>query len=314
MTGFVTQAREYTARGVTAVTASDALHTESSPQLPFWGDPMTRGHVARLAAAFLFVLAIGAEASARTETLRWRHAEPATVAGFRVHWRTAGSTSYRIESVGKPTPDAQGIYSYSVVVDDGVDVYLAMTAYNADNLSSFSSNEICRGPGVPCSTTGGGGTTTPPPTEPPPTSGPQAQIIGFRLWDARTDTIIDNNFTNGEIIPLMQYDCVAIEIVANSYLNSSPARGSVKKQLDGSANSCNQAGVTHENSPPYAWEQDEGPNRFACAVALRASGPHTLTATPFDGADCSGAQGTPVTLQFQTLSLGAPGRPTLVGN
>lgn len=276
---------------------------------PFWGDPMTRGQVIRLAAAFVCVLAVGVEASARTETLRWRHADPASVTGFRVIWRTTGTTP-RIEDVGLPTRDAQGIYSASVVVDDGVNVYLSMTAYNADNLSSFASNEICRGATGACTT------TTPPPTEPPPdgsggTGGPYGQIVGFRLWDARSDTIIDNNFVNGEIIPLMQYDCVAIEIVTNSYL-SSTAKGSVKKQLDGSPNACTQPGITHENSPPYAWEQDEGPGRFACATALRASGPHTLTVTPFDGPDCTGAQGTPVSLQFQTLSLGAPGRPTLV--
>jgi hypothetical protein len=190
-----------------------------------------------------------------------------------------------------------------------------MTAYNRDNVSSFASNEICRGPGVPCAT---GGPTNPPPTNPPPTGGgdptpgtPQAAIVGFRLWDARSDTIIDNSFVSGEVIPLMQYDCVAIEIVGNAYLNGGNS-GSVKKQLDGSNSVCNAPGTTHENSPPFAWEADEGPGRFVCATTLRASGPHRLTVTPYDGPDCTGDQGTAVTLQFQTLSLGAPGRPELV--
>jgi hypothetical protein len=272
---------------------------------------MTRGQVlARLVLALFCALAIGSEASARTETLRWRHGDPSTITGFRVHWRTTSQATSRTEDVGLPSRDGSGIYTYSVVVDDSADVYLSMTAYNAESVSSFSSNEICRGPGRPCNT------TTPPPTDPPPTdppptgTTPQSAVLGFRLWDARTDTIIDNNFTNGEIIPLVQYDCVAIEIVGNSYLNSST--GSVKKQLDGSNGVCNAPGSTHENSPPFAWEADEGPGRFVCATTLRASGPHTLTATPYDGPDCTGKQGTAVTLQFQTLSLGAPGRPTLV--
>jgi hypothetical protein len=273
---------------------------------------MTRGKVvARLFLALCCVLAFGSEASARTETLRWRHGDPSTVTGFRVHWRTTSGTTARTENVGLPSRDAQGIYSYSVVVDDAADVYLSMTAYNAQNVSSFASNEICRGPNRACSTTPP--PTEPPPTEPPPTGGttPLSAIAGFRLWDARTDTIIDNNFTNGEVIPLLQYDCVAIEIVGNSYLNAGNS-GSVKKSLDGSSTVCNAPGSTHENSPPFAWEADEGPGRFVCATTLRASGPHTLTATPYDGPDCTGKQGTAVTLQFQTLSLGAPGRPTLV--
>jgi hypothetical protein len=274
---------------------------------------MARGQqVVRLAAACVFVLAFALEASARTETLRWRHADPSTVSGFRVHWRVAGGgTPARVEDAGLPARDSQGVYSYSVVVDDGANVYLSLTAYNPQNISSFPSNEICRGASGACTTTPP--PTTPPPTEPPPPTGgtPKAQVTGFRLWDARNDTIIDNNFTTGEAIALTEYDCVAIEIVGNTYLNGGNG-GSVKKELDTNGGSCTTAGVTHDNNPPFAYEADEGPNKFACSAALRAAGPHTLRVTPYDGPNCSGNAGSAQVLQFQTLSLGAPGRPVLV--
>lgn len=264
--------------------------------------------MARFAAALVFALAFGAEAFARTETLRWTHTDPSTVAGFRVHWR-AGSGATTSEDAGIPSRDSAGIYSYSIVVDDAADVYVYLTAYNSKGLTSNPSNEICRGPGVPCG--GGGGGTTPPP--PPPGGGgtdpAQAAITGFRLWNASTDTVLDSSFVSGDTIPILEFSCVAIEIVGNSYLQTA---GSVKKQFDGSGGDCTAVGSTHENNPPFAWEADEGPGKFACAASLRVAGPHTLTVTPYDGDDCTGAAGAPVTVQFQTLSLGAPGRPFLV--
>lgn len=275
---------------------------------------MARGQqVVRLAAAFACVFAFALEASARTETLRWRHGDPSTISGFRVHWRVSGGGSpSRTEDAGLPTRDAQGVYSYSVVVDDAADVFISLTAYNPQSISSFPSNEICRGASGACTTTSPP-PTNPPPTNPPPGSGtPQAQVTGFRLWDARNDTIIDNNFTSGESIALTEYDCVAIEIVGNAYLYGGSG-GSIKKELDAtSAGACTTAGVTHDNNPPFAYEADEGPNKFACSAALRAAGPHTLKVTPYDGPNCTGLAGTPQTLLFQTLSLGAPGRPVLV--
>lgn len=265
----------------------------------------------RLAAALVFALAFGVEAQARTETLRWTHTDASTVTGFRVHWR-AGSGSTTTEDAGLPNRDSGGVYSYSLVVPDTADVYFYMTAYNAKNLSSNPSNEICRGPGVPCATggggtggggTGGGGTGG-------GTGGTaQSAITGFRLWDASTDQLLDGSFVNGDSIPILEFNCVAIEIMGNSFLNSN---GSVMKQLDGSGGGCTTAGATHDNNPPFAWEMDEGPGKFACAASLRVAGAHTLVVTPFDGDDCTGAKGAAVTLQFQTLSLGAPGRPFLV--
>jgi hypothetical protein len=95
--------------------------------------------------------------------------------------------------------------------------------------------------------------------------------------------------------------------------------------FDGSdPSACDQVGVTHQNNPPYTWEEDEGPGAFVCAPTLAQPGAHRLVVTPFDGNDCSGAMGAPVTLDFQVVApdappppdpeptLSAPGRPFLV--
>jgi len=264
---------------------------------------------------FSATMLIGAEASARTETLRWTQSEPPAVAGFRVHWRVAGGAS-NTENAGLPARDAQGVYSYSINVDDAADVFFSLTAYDGGGVSSYPSNEICRGPGAPCGSGGGGSEPLPPPPPPPPDDGTGGAalgaITGFKLWNASNDTVIDSSFTANETIDVAKYPCVAIEIVGNAYMNAANPH-SVKKQLNATGGSCTTPGVTHENAPPYAWEADEGPNRFACAPSLQVAGSHTLTVTPYDGADCTGNAGATVTLPFKVTSpLGAPGQPFLV--
>ena len=162
-----------------------------------------------------------------------------------------------------------------------------------------------------------------PPPPPPPTGGPQAQVVGFALWDAQNDTLIDGNFQDGEQIMLATNGCTAIEILGNAYLNGS-GPGSVKKVFDGQdPGACNDPGVSHDNSAPYAWEADEGPGQFGCAATLTQAGAHVLTVTPFEGNDCTGEQGTPMTLQFIVVGapdppppppepLGQPGQPQLI--
>lgn len=290
---------------------------------------MTRRQQAAHAVAALFGATLFAsEASARTETLRWTQVEPPAVAGFRVQWRLAGGAT-TTEDVGLPGQDAQGRFSSSLIVDDAVDVYIRVVAYDADGLESYPSNEICRGASGACASgsgtgggdtgggdtgggtgggdtgggTGGGGTGTTA----------QAAITGFKLWNAANDTVIDSSFTNGETIQIGSNTCFAIEIVGNSYLSNNANGGSVKRQLNNSGGACTTPGVTHENSAPYGWEADEGPGKFACAGSLTQAGTHTLTVTPYDGRDCSGNAGPTVTLQFNvTAPLGAPGQPFLV--
>ncbi len=69
-------------------------------------------------------------------------------------------------------------------------------------------------------------------------------------------------------------------------VNTFPATvGSVRVVIDGI--------TRHDNSPPYT---------VAADAPLTTSGPHTLVATPYSGADGSGLGGVPLTLRIQTES------------
>lgn len=94
----------------------------------------------------LAVLACAAAASARTETLRWQHPSPSTVAGFKVYVGNA-SRSYQTKlDVGLPTPSS-GVYSYSLQVPDSDTVYVSVSAYGSTGLEGALSNEQLR-PGL----------------------------------------------------------------------------------------------------------------------------------------------------------------------
>jgi hypothetical protein len=112
--------------------------------------------------------------------------------------------------------------------------------------------------------------------------------------------------------------CASIEIKTNAYLNAS-GPGSIKKVFDGVDNGCSGSAV--ENTYPYAWEDDGGAvGQFNCAPSLSAIGNHTLTVTPYDGDNCTGLAGTPMTLSFTvsgstappTSTVGTPGQPYVV--
>jgi hypothetical protein len=269
------------------------------------------------ALAILLLVAPGRDASAQTrnEVVRWLGADVADTDGYVVHTGTAsGSYSDSID-VGIPAL-VDGAYESIITVPVTADIYIAVTAHNSSGSSVFS-NEICRGPDGPC-----GGTSEPPPPPPPP--GAQSQVVGFKLWEATSDTVIDANFTSGESLSVVDYPCVAIEIIGNAYLSQS-GPGSIRTSFDGqNPSSCSTPGVTHENTPPYAWERDNGLDQYECAPSLTVPGIHTLTVTPFDGDNCSGAQGAQVTLQFEVTdgttsgpppeegAPGQPGRPQIV--
>ena len=275
---------------------------------------MARGvTAARLAAALFCVLAFSAEAWARTENLHWTHAQPSTVSGFVVYWTPTGGATTAV-NVYAASPDATG-YDAAVNVSDGVNVTFQVSAYNTDGVEGDRSNAICRN----ASSQACGTTTTPP----PPTGGggpttPMAAIAGFKLWNATTDQVLVSNFTGGTIVNT----CTSIEILGNAYLAG--GSGSIKKQLCTGTTcpqtACGQPGVSYENSPPFAWEDDAGVGNFTCAASLQTNGTYTLQVTPYDGKDCSGTQGTPMTVNFQvslpgaptTGALGVPGTPYLV--
>ncbi len=278
------------------------------------------GRIAAFALSLALLSLFGLESAAQTvrvETLRWTDPLNAagSVASYRVRYgQTSGTYQYSL-NVGIPSVVTGALQSVATLAGMPLDanVYIVVTAVNGAGVESLYSNEICRNAlHVACGTSGGGTTTPPPPTT------ASAAVVGFALWNAQTDTVIDSSFTSGEKILLANGNCVAIEILTNSYLSAS-GPGSVKRVFDGQAGACTQAGVTHENNAPYAWEADEGPNRYPCATSLTTPGSHTLLVTPYDGDDCSGAVGTPVTLQFEVVSptgsgttLGQPGQPYVV--
>ncbi len=284
-----------------------------------------------IALGFALALAFAADAFAqtRTETLRWTHPDPSDVVGFEVHYGPSSRSYTTTTDVALP-PVLSGAYEVGIEVDADADVYFAVTAYSVE-AASFFSNERCRGPAGPCDPPsqpsppsppdgGSGGAGSDPPPSP---DGPRAAINGFALWDAASDSRVDASFTSGEQISLAELDCAAIEILGNSYLSRSSSPGSLMYAFDGQTPSaCNDPGTSHENNPPYAWEADSGPGRFECAPTLTQPGTHTLTVTPFDGDDCSGQAGTPVTLTFEVVdpsappppaaAIGRPGKPVLV--
>lgn len=264
--------------------------------------------------------ALPAAAQLRTETLRWQDTQNSRseLTGYRIHFGSASRTYLASVTVPLP-PVSGGIMQTSIQVPATGKVYFAITALKGE-LESFYSNEICREGGVAC--TSEPSPTEPTPTEPPPSDGASAAITGFKLWNAQTDTVIDGDFRSGERITLSSTgDCVAIEIVGNSYLQDD-GPGSVMKAFDGNTPSaCNNPGVTHENSAPFAWEADQGPNLFGCAASLIVPGTHELLVVPFDEDNCNGAVGAPVRLTFEVVGdstsstqepLGQPGQPKLI--
>jgi len=268
--------------------------------------------------------ATGVAAQTRNEVLRWEDTTNASsnVTGYRVYLGLLSGNYIQSVDAGLPTK-VNGVYEFGVDVDATADVYFAVSAYNDANESTLS-NEICRGPSGAC-----GATTSEPPPEPTPSpSSPQAAVVGFVLWDAQADTVIDSQFTSGKQIQLDSQGCTAIEVVGNAYLSQSGSPGSVMFNFDGqNTTGCTDPGMSHENSAPYTWEHDNGAGQFECAVSLTLPGTHTLAVTPFDGDDCTGLAGSTVTLTFDVIAagtqpppptsgtsepLGAPGQPVLI--
>ena len=94
-----------------------------------------------MSTALAAVLAGATAVQAESVTLRWRHAAPGRVAGFRVYF---GATSGRLAQsidVGRLTPDAGGIFRTSVELPDGEPVYVAISAYDASGVESPRSAE-----------------------------------------------------------------------------------------------------------------------------------------------------------------------------
>ena len=260
----------------------------------------------------LAMMLAATDASARTERLRWQHAD-ADIDSYRIYWGTAANSLNQSVAVTSPDFDpsaagGQGAYFFDFDVDDAVTAYFAVTA-TKDGLESAKSNTIAR--------VGIGEDPVPDPDPDPTPGGASAAIVGFALWNASNDTRVDADFVSGETIASSLSGCAAIEIRGNSYLQNGGA-GSIKKVWNGLDRGCVSGdNRTFENSTPFVWENHTGSD-FQCAPTLAVPGTHTLTVTPYDGDECSGAVGTPTSVTFTVESpttgtpLGAPGQPYLV--
>lgn len=95
--------------------------------------------------AALLALAFATAAEARQETVRWTHALGDQVASFHIQVGTSPGTADLLnQPIGVPTPDAQGIYSYTVDVNTDETIYIRMTAVDSDDVHSLPSNTIER--------------------------------------------------------------------------------------------------------------------------------------------------------------------------
>ena len=102
-----------------------------------------RGCLPALAAAAALSLA-AATGRAETITVRWRYPATERVAGFRVHTGPAPGRYTQTVDVGRPTPDAAGVFSARIEVADGEPTHLAISAYAANGEESPRSNDWAR--------------------------------------------------------------------------------------------------------------------------------------------------------------------------
>ena len=102
----------------------------------------------RSAAVALMLICLPASGHARTEIFRWidGNPDPSPVAGFRIHFGTSSRSYFKTLDLGLPPADADGIRSAPFEVGDTALIYVAMTAYDADNVQSAFSNEQLRPP------------------------------------------------------------------------------------------------------------------------------------------------------------------------
>lgn len=115
-------------------------------------------------------------------------------------------------------------------------------------------------------------------------------VTGFTLVNAATDTTVaaHDPLVNGATV-----DRAAVGSQLNIRANTSPATvGSVRFGLDGNAS------YRTENVAPYALAGHNGADYFAWTPSV---GSHTVTATPYSGANATGTAGTPVTITFNVV-------------
>jgi hypothetical protein len=86
---------------------------------------------------------VASPAFARSEVLRWSHPDPTSVVRFTIHVGTASRSYTQTIDAGKPTP-VNGVFSFTITVNDPDNVYVAVSATDANGLTSALSNEQLR--------------------------------------------------------------------------------------------------------------------------------------------------------------------------
>jgi hypothetical protein len=138
-----------------------------------------------LCITFSLCVLFATSASARDESLRWTHPNPAEVVRFEALYRTSSQSYGNAITLGLPQPDAQGVYSGSITVPDTQDVYVAVRAVNAAGEASFLSNERFR----PSAASGG--------EDPPPPPDPNADLATGTEIPAQAGALLRFDFDSG---------------------------------------------------------------------------------------------------------------------
>ena len=118
-------------------------------------------------------------------------------------------------------------------------------------------------------------------------------VTKFELWNATTDVYVRDLINNDTII--IGTDVGTLSAVAiRARTNPDEAVGSVRLVLTGASSQSRT-----ENTPPYFLYGDNSGNPDPW---LGNAGTHSLTATPWTGANQTGTAGTPLTIAFDILS------------
>lgn len=142
--------------------------------------------------SLLLVLA-ASQSHARTETFRWLDPNPlpSPVVAFKLHMGSGPRDYTTAIDIGLPTPDAAGVYSFSVEIPDTETVYVALTASDILLQQSQFSNERVR------NSTVASPTPTPQPT-PTPTAVPMPfPVIAHWKLDEGSGSIINDSSGSG---------------------------------------------------------------------------------------------------------------------
>lgn len=125
-----------------------------APWFPYLRSAIPRGELVRWCLrsarsaplSILLVLAVSTIAHARTETLHWAQNNASQVAGYRVHYGFSSGNYTTVIEVPSPPANPDNTYTYDIQVPDDAEIFVALKAYNSENLESAYSNEQRRAP------------------------------------------------------------------------------------------------------------------------------------------------------------------------